>query len=102
VLPPYSYLALLQAEGRNQEKVSNFLTNIHDKIKAKAHDTVKIFGPVPTAMERKAGYFRMQLLFQSKNRSKLQQALDKLLEIVDKSKPDHGIRWFLDVDPMEI
>ncbi len=101
-LPPYSYLALLQAESKKQDAVFDFLTTLNDKAKTELDDSVKIFGPVATTMERKAGYFRAQLLIQSKGREKLQQALDVLLRVIDKLKPPPGIRWFLDVDPAEL
>jgi len=101
-LPPYSYLALLQAESKKQDEVFKFLTSLNSKAKVEFDNSVKIFGPVATTMERKAGYFRAQLLIQSRYREKLQQALNTLLNTIDKLKPQHGLRWFLDVDPAEL
>ncbi len=101
-LPPYAYLALLQAESKKQEAVFTFLQALHTLAKDQLHDATKIFGPVATMMERKAGYFRAQLLIHHKHREKLQQALAKLLNIIDELKPPSGVRWFLDVDPVEL
>ena len=101
-LPPYSYLVLLQAEGKKQEAVLEFLTILNSKASTNIDKSVKIFGPVPATMERKAGYFRAQLLLQSQNRELLQQAISILLDKIDKLKPKNGIRWFLDVDPAEL
>lgn len=101
-LPPYSYLALLQAESKNQDTTFEYLHLLHSEIKDEIDSAVKVFGPVPTPMEKKAGYFRAQLLLHSKSRSKLQQALNWSIEIIDKLKPPRNLRWFLDVDPVEL
>ncbi|MBU0744367.1 MAG: primosomal protein N', partial [Gammaproteobacteria bacterium] len=101
-LPPYSYLALLQAEGKNHEEVLEFLVKLSDKAKTKLNNLTDIFGPVPTTMERKGGYFRMQLLIQNKNRGRLQESIEVLITLIEKTKPPGGLRWFLDVDPMEL
>lgn len=101
-MPPYSYLALFQAEAKMQEKVFKFLKEINFKIGPKVAKGMKIFGPVATAMEKKAGYFRAQLLLQSKSRKSLQQTIDLLLSLVEEKKIPSGLRWFLDVDPIEL
>ena len=101
-LPPYSYLALLQAEGKKQGAVLEFLTTLCSAAKSELNKTIEIFGPVPATMERKAGYFRAQLLLQSQNREALQQAINILLDNIDKLKPKNNIRWFLDIDPAEL
>lgn len=101
-LPPYSYLALLQAESKKEEVATKFLAMLRDRVEKDLGNMVKIFGPVPTTMERKAGYFRAQLLVQGKSRAKLQLALDILLKAITALKPQRNIRWFLDVDPAEL
>lgn len=103
-MPPYSYLALIQAESKNENKVHDFLATLQSMAvtSGKLSDAVKIFGPVATVMARKAGYFRMQLLLQSKNREMLQRALKDTVAIIDQLKPQANVRWFLDVDPAEL
>jgi primosomal protein N' (replication factor Y) len=101
-LPPYSYLALLHAESKEKEAALKFLTVLRSKIENSFANSLDIFGPIPAVMERKAGHFRAQLLLQSKNRQTLQQALDVLLDAIDELKPKRSLRWFLDVDPVEL
>lgn len=101
-LPPYSYLALLHAESKEQETSLKFLTALRSKAEQSLTPAVRIFGPIPAIMERKAGYFRAQLLFQNKNRKKLQQSLDTLINIIGEMKPKSNLRWFLDVDPANL
>ncbi|EKE01071.1 MAG: hypothetical protein ACD_21C00226G0004 [uncultured bacterium] len=101
-LPPYSYLALLHAESKEKEAAMGFLTTLRSQAEGCLANSVKLFGPIPAVMERKAGYFRAQLLLQSQNREILQQTLDVLLSTIDKIKPKSSLRWFLDVDPAEL
>jgi primosomal protein N' (replication factor Y) (superfamily II helicase) len=101
-LPPYSYLALLHVESKEKEAALKFLILLCSKVENSFADSIEIFGPIPAVMERKAGYFRAQLLLQSKNRQMLQQALDVLLGVIDELKPKRSLRWFLDIDPVEL
>lgn len=101
-LPPYSYLALFHAESKEPEAALKLLTRLRSCAEKSLINSVKLFGPIPAVMERKAGYFRAQLLVQSQNRETLQQALDVLLNTIDELKPKHNLRWFLDVDPVEL
>lgn len=101
-LPPYSYLALLHAENKEQAAALNFLTQARNEIEKILTKSVKLFGPIPAVMERKAGHFRAQLLLQSQNREMLQQAVDALLKTIDELKIKRSLRWFLDVDPVEL
>ncbi|CAL7961633.1 primosome factor N' [Gammaproteobacteria bacterium] len=101
-LPPYSYLALLHAESKEQAAALKFLTQVRTGTEKSLTDAIKLFGPIPAVMERKAGHFRAQLLLQSQNRETLQQALDVLLKTIDELKPKRNLRWFLDVDPVEL
>ena len=102
LLPPYSYLALLHAESKEQEAALKFLTTLRSKMTQLLPNAIKILGPVPAIIERKAGYFRAQLLLQHKNRQKLQLALDNLLNIIEQIKPKNSLKWFLDVDPTDL
>lgn len=101
-LPPYSYLTLIQVEGKSQTEITGFLNTILCETRGKIYETTKIFGPVPSAMERKAGYFRLQLLLQNDNRYVLQQDIPEILEIMNSTKTTSKIRWSLDVDPLEL
>ena len=55
---------------------------------------MQLLGPIPAPMEKRAGRYRAQLLFQAKQRKYLQQLL--------KALTTRGVRWSLDVDPQEM
>ena len=96
-LPPFSYLSLLRAESTNPTSPYEFLLRIKQKILF--NSGVDILGPVPASMERKAGRHRYQLLFQSKHRARLHEALTQLIPLLPTQRAK--VRWSLDVDPQE-
>jgi primosomal protein N' (replication factor Y) len=62
----------------------------------------QILGPVPAPMEKRAGLYRYQLLFQSSKRSDLQKCLTELIANIDSIEHAKKIRWSLDVDPVDL
>jgi primosomal protein N' (replication factor Y) (superfamily II helicase) len=100
-LPPFSYLAIFRAESKNQDAALDFLRQLREADVAKS-DAVKVFGPVPSAMIKKAGNFRAQLLLQSNSRNILHKKIDEILSIIDTIKLNHNVKWHIDVDPMEL
>ena len=97
-LPPFSYLSILRAEAPKPIPPSEFLLDIKKKILG--NSGVDILGPVPARMELKAGRYRYQLLFQSKDRISLRKVLNQLITLLSIHRTK--IRWSLDVDPQEI
>jgi primosomal protein N' (replication factor Y) len=53
-------------------------------------------------MERRAGRYRAQLLFQSRNRHSLHRLLQALREDLETSAAARRVRWSIDVDPIEL
>lgn len=101
-LPPFTYFALLKAESKNQTAAMQFLNEIKAKpVNAKAGN-IKLLGPIPAHMQRKANFYRAQLLVSSKNRKSLHNFLELLIQTIDKHKPAAKIRWFIDIDPVEV
>jgi len=62
---------------------------------------VLLFDPVPALMSRVANRHRMQLLAQSPARSRLQAFLDAWVPLL-AGLPAKGVRWSLDVDPIDV
>ena len=53
-------------------------------------------------MQRKAGFYHMQLLIQASNRQQLQKLLSKTLPCLAGHKTLQGARWTIDVDPIDL
>ncbi len=97
--PPYHHLALLRAYARNETNLSHFLASIKTALKPL---DVTVLGPAPAPLARKANQYHMQLLIKSATRSHLHQAL----RFIQNTYPPHiragGVRWAMDVDPIDL
>jgi len=116
--PPFSYLALIRAEAHQRDQANAFLQhcralaeelagelaeNQTKKLGEKlAKPEIRILGPAPAPMEKRAGRYRAQLLLQSGQRSVLHELLSGLLAGIEQSRRARSVRWSVDVDPVEL
>jgi primosomal protein N' (replication factor Y) len=98
--PPYSRLALLRAEAKDSAALDGFLRAVSQLGNADA--AVKILGPAPALLARRADYFRAHLLVECSLRAGLQRFLGKWLPRIEAAPAPTGLRWSLDVDPLEV
>jgi primosomal protein N' (replication factor Y) len=99
--PPFSYLALLRAEALHSTEVFSFLNHVKNFMQHAHFTHLQILGPAPALMQKKARYFRGQLLLQSQDRPSLHAAL-KVLQAYLEEIQTHKIRHSIDVDPLEM
>ena len=97
-MPPYTYQALLTAEARTMDAALGFLREARDE--APAGREVRVFDPVPMALQRLAGVERAQLLVEADRRGPLQSFLRAWIEGLRARRS--RIRWHVEVDPQEI
>ena len=100
--PPYSHLALLRADGSTREHALEFLAAARAAAAGLAGSTLRLLGPAPAAMERRAGRYRAQLLLESRERGPLQRLLRAWLPRVAALPELRRVRWSIDVDPLEV
>jgi len=104
-LPPFSHIVLLRAEATKQHLPLQFLHEVRKTaeqvIASQKVPLLDLLGPIPAAMEKKAGRFRAQLLFQSTNRNRLQRFLSDCVPLMDKLPLARKVRWSIDVDPLD-
>jgi primosomal protein N' (replication factor Y) len=98
-LPPYYYLALIRAQGKTAANVLQFLHAAKEQLQS---HPISIMGPAPAPMPRKANQYRMQLFLKSSSRKLLKSSLTQLREDLVRHKLINGIRWNIDVDPMDL
>jgi primosomal protein N' (replication factor Y) (superfamily II helicase) len=98
--PPYGRLALVRASGVKPEAALAFLAEARRVAAAPAG--VELRGPVPAAMVRRAGRHHAQLLVESSDRGLLQRFLAGWLPRLEALESARGLRWALDVDPLEV
>ena len=81
-LPPYAHLALMRAEAYDKDNAIQLLNTVKQKIENFSSNT-NILGPIPAPMQRKAGRYRAQLLFQARERKHMQHFLNQLIPQVN-------------------
>ena len=102
-LPPYSFQALVRAEARTQETAQAFLNAASAQgTKTAAELGVTLYPAVPMSVQRVANVERAQMLIESSSRAALQRFLAGWLPQVEQLPSARGLRWALDVDPLEV
>jgi primosomal protein N' (replication factor Y) (superfamily II helicase) len=99
--PPFSRLAAVRDSAKTAEGALEFLTEAR-KLAGTPPRGLKLLGPVPAAMSKRAGRYHAQLLIEGADRSSLHHFLDSWLPAVEQLQSARRVRWALDVDPIEL
>ncbi|WP_298771546.1 primosomal protein N' [uncultured Shewanella sp.] len=100
LLPPAWHMILLRAESHQAQDADNFLSQIAQLLPQ--NDQCEVIGPMPAPLDKKAGKFRRQLIFQTKNRQQLQQAFEQTLPQIEALPMAKRCRWSIDRDPQDL
>jgi primosomal protein N' (replication factor Y) len=100
--PPYSRLALLRAEARDSVGLDSFLRAAAESGGELHEPEIKILGPANALLARRADHFRAHLLVETAARSTLQRFLARWLPRLESLPQPKGLRWSIDVDPLEV
>ena len=65
-------------------------------------ESVEVFDPIPSPMERRAGRFRAQLLMKSVNEKAFHLFLDEWIAILESLPESSRVRWSVDIDPQDM
>jgi len=98
LLPPFSYQALFRAEANYPSYPEKFLRSLTEL----PFDGCQFAGPVPAAMEKKAGKYRYHLIIQAKSRKQLHQAVYQLIHTISHNEWQKKVRWTVDIDPLDL
>jgi primosomal protein N' (replication factor Y) len=100
--PPFGYQALIRASSTaSMEKALQFLEQISQLLIVTDGADIQRLGPIPALLEKRANRYRAQLLLGSQHRAALHAALLQLLNPSVKLPGRSGIRWSVDVDPID-
>ncbi|MEW6990385.1 primosomal protein N' [Colwelliaceae bacterium 6441] len=97
-LPPFGYQALFRAEANYPSYPEKFLRQLA-QTPVSACD---IAGPMPAAMEKKAGKYRYHLILQAKSRPELHKAIDQFIHQSQQNEWQNKVRWSVDIDPIDL
>jgi primosomal protein N' (replication factor Y) len=100
--PPFARIALLRSEAADLDAPLRFLQAAADVAAAHEVRGVRILGPAPAPMERRAGRYRAQLLLQAKTHQPLQKLLSAWVPALETLKEGNRVRWSIDIDPGEL
>lgn len=100
-LPPYSFMALVRISHRYSEKAEAFGRAVAALCK-QIQPNATVLGPISAPMARKANRWRFQVLIQTSSRSERSALLQQLVPAADQHKLASGVRWSVDVDPLDL
>jgi primosomal protein N' (replication factor Y) len=98
--PPFAHVAVLRASSVELAPAIEFLRAARRL--ARPTKDLKLLGPAPAAMARRAGRHHAQLLLEARERAPLHRLLGEWLPRVETLKPPRDLRWSLDVDPLDL
>jgi len=103
--PPFARLAALRASALQAAHAIAFLDaarSIAAESMRRGDASVRLLGPAPAAMARRADRHHAQLLIESTERSALHRFLAAWLPQVETLSEARRVRYALDVDPLEL
>jgi len=112
--PPFSRLAAVRDSAKTAEAALAFLVEARkaaEELRAERGGGsdprapgrgVRLLGPAPAAMAKRAGRYHAQLLLESADRASLHRFLDAWLPALESLQSGRRVRWALDVDPIDI
>jgi primosomal protein N' (replication factor Y) len=100
--PPFSRLALLRAEAKDSSGLEAFLQSAIGAGRPLHDASVRVLGPASALIARRADHYRAHLLVETGSRSTLQRFLKNWLPLVETLPGPRGLRWSIDVDPLEV
>ena len=100
--PPFSRLAALRASAPQAQTTLEFLQAARAAGEALDAGRVRLLGPAPAAMARRADRHHAQLLLESGERASLHRFLQQWVPVIETLPTARRVRWALDVDPLEL
>ena len=100
-LPPYTFQVTVRAKAPRLDDAINFLNSARQRVPEQLTCSSTIYGPIPSNMERKAGYSRAYLLLNANQRGVFSALLKDWTRQISKLPSARKVRWSIDVDPLE-
>lgn len=100
-LPPTRSSALIRADGPEASPPQGLLETMANGLSTTEWAGLSVWGPVEAPLARRAGRFRYQLLLLAEDRGLLHDALNHLDEWIGTRRLP-GVRWSIDVDPLDM
>ena len=92
----------MRTDSSRQADGERFLQQIRSSVARALPTGCTLVGPLPSAMPRRAGKFRCQLMAHSESRSAIQRCASALVRQAEAIKAPRDLKWSIDIDPQEI
>ncbi|MEE9309829.1 MAG: primosomal protein N' [Cocleimonas sp.] len=103
--PPFGSQALIRVSADKENAGINFLNKLVVQLRTESIDLidegVDLLGPIPSPLAKRANRYRFQLLVSSNQRGLLHAMIDKTLLHLVQARRTGGVRWVIDIDPMD-
>ena len=97
-LPPFGYVAVIRCDSAFADRAEQQLQEMANYLLQQ--DGLRVLGPLPALLSRRAGKHRYMLIIQSEKRSLLHQALVPLHQHYPRLAKQ--VSWHIDIDPAEL
>ena len=98
-LPPYKNWGIIQAKAKKLVDAENFLMKVKKQIRTNGE--IQLFGPMPSIMQKKAGFYNANLIIQANNKGSLNMVLKNCIPILKNIPYSNKIKWSFDIDPID-
>jgi len=102
--PPFSRLAMIRIDGRNEREVSAAARSLADRLDERTgalNCPVSVLGPVPAPIERIRGRIRYQLLLKGDTSRSVSRLISDVFE-GGLTRRGGGVRIAVDIDPIDM
>ncbi len=99
LLPPFAFLSLIRASAVDADRPDRFLRSLRPMFEAEG---IEVMGPAPAPMQRRQRRYHAQLLLRSDSRARMHKRLTATLPRLDRLPEAKGVRWSIDVDPVDL
>ena len=98
-LPPKGAIGLIRSDSKQERDAINFLDAVREQLPI--HDEVRLIGPMPTLMTRRANMYRYQIVVHAQTRKAVHSLLEAARDIGSQQKLGRKVSWFVEIDPTE-
>jgi primosomal protein N' (replication factor Y) len=106
-LPPAGQLVIVRSDCADAACGEQFLQELRAAVEPGLPAGVRLIGPLPSPMQRRAGKFRSQLLLTGHGRGAARRAAALLVHTAEGLRTARGrswrdLKWTIDIDPLEV
>ena len=98
-LPPKGAMGLIRSDSTQEKDAIDFLDVLREKLPI--HDAVRLIGPMPALMTRRANMYRYQIIVHAHTRRAVHSLLEAARDIGSQQKLGRKVSWFVEIDPTE-